>query len=162
MAGVNKVILLGNLGSDPEVRYLDNGSVVAKFNIATSEAYNNKGGERVEQTEWHKIELWDNLAKTAEQYLKKGNTVYIEGKIKTEQWTDKDGQQKSGIRIRATSMTLVGGRRDTIEGDSQPSGGPAQSAPAASRPAAVAAKPASPVPTFDNAPAGSGEDDLPF
>jgi single-strand DNA-binding protein len=160
MAGVNKVILLGNLGSDPEVRYLDSGSVVAKFNIATSEAYTTKGGERVEQTEWHKIELWDNLAKTAEQYLRKGNTVYIEGKIKTEQWTDKDGQQKSGIRIRATSMTLVGGRRDGAEGESQPSMAQAASAPAASRPAA-APQAANATPTFDSAPAGS-EDDLPF
>ncbi|TAE38917.1 MAG: single-stranded DNA-binding protein [Runella slithyformis] len=158
MAGVNKVILLGNLGSDPEVRYLDSGSVVAKFNIATSESYTTKGGERVEQTEWHKIELWDNLAKTAEQYLKKGNTVYVEGKIKTEQWTDKDGVQKSGIRIRATSMTLVGGRRESAEGDSQPT---AQSAPAASRPAATPPA-ASSAPAFDSVSAGSSEDDLPF
>ena len=153
MAGVNKVILLGNLGSDPEVRYLDSGSVVAKFNIATSEAYTSKGGERVEQTEWHKIELWDNLAKTAEQYLKKGNTVYVEGKIKTEQWTDKDGVQKSGIRIRATSMTLVGGRRESAEGEPTAAG-------VASRPAAPASSPAT---TFDSvAPVGGSEDDLPF
>ena len=163
MAGVNKVILLGNLGSDPEVRYLDSGSVVAKFNIATSEAYNTKGGERVEQTEWHRIELWDGLAKVAEQYLKKGNTVYIEGKIKTEQWTDKDGQQKSGIRIRATSMTLVGGNRNATEnGEASNNGGAmAQSAP---RPAATATapKPSTPEPTFENEPASGADDDLPF
>ena len=84
MNGVNKVILIGNLGSDPEVRHLSNGSVVANFNIATSESYTNKNGERVTQTEWHRIEIWEGLAKVAEQYLKKGQSVYIEGKIKTE------------------------------------------------------------------------------
>ena len=162
MAGVNKVILLGNLGSDPEVRYLDSGSVVAKFNIATSEAYNTKGGERVEQTEWHRIELWDSLAKVAEQYLKKGNTVYIEGKIKTEQWTDKDGQQKSGIRIRATSMTLVGGNRNATESGEAPAasnngGAVAQSAP---RPAATVPQPVAPA--FESEPASGADDDLPF
>ena len=160
MAGVNKVILLGNLGSDPEVRYLDSGSVVAKFNIATSEAYNTKGGERVEQTEWHRIELWDGLAKVAEQYLKKGNTVYIEGKIKTEQWTDKDGQQKSGIRIRATSMTLVGGNRNAAEsGGEAPAASNSPMAQSAPRPAAA---PAASAPAFESEPVSSADDDLPF
>ena len=159
MAGVNKVILLGNLGSDPEVRYLDSGSVVAKFNIATSEAYNTKGGERVEQTEWHRIELWDGLAKVAEQYLKKGNTVYIEGKIKTEQWTDKDGQQKSGIRIRATSMTLVGGNRNAPEGGEAPAANTSPMAQSAPRPAAA---PVASAPAFESEPVSSADDDLPF
>jgi single-strand DNA-binding protein len=145
MAGVNKVILLGNLGSDPEVKYLDSGSVVATFNIATSEAYNNKNGERVEQTEWHRIELWDNLAKTAEKYLKKGNQVYVEGKIKTETWTDKEGQPKSGIRIRATSMTLVGGR-SSGGSENEVSAAPV-SQTASSRPAA-APRVSEPVPNF--------------
>jgi single-strand DNA-binding protein len=79
MAGVNKVILLGNLGSDPEVRVLPSGAKVANFNIATSETYTNRDGQRVEQTEWHRIELWDGLANIAEQYLRKGNSVYVEG-----------------------------------------------------------------------------------
>ncbi len=161
MAGVNKVILLGNLGSDPEVRHLDNGSVVARFNIATSEAYNNKSGERVEQTEWHKIELWDNLAKIAEQYLKKGNTCYIEGKIKTETWTNKEGQPQSGIRIRGTALNLVGGRGQNA--DSNDSGSSYQ--PQASAPKAAPSnspKPADPVPDFGGNTGGGGEDDLPF
>lgn len=110
MAGVNKVILIGNLGSDPEVRHLSSGSVVANFNIATSESYTNRNGERVTQTEWHRIELWDGLAKVAEQYLKKGNTVYIEGKLKTENWQDSDGNNRTTTRIRATNMTMLGGR----------------------------------------------------
>ena len=109
MAGVNKVILIGNLGSDPEVRYLEGGRVVANFNIATSESYTNKNGERVEQTEWHRIEIWDGLAKIAEQYLKKGNQVYIEGKLRTDTWLDKESnQQRSRVSIRTTSMTLLG------------------------------------------------------
>ncbi len=110
MAGVNKVILIGNLGSDPEVRHLSSGSVVANFNIATSESYTNKSGERVTQTEWHRIELWDGLAKIAEQYLKKGNSVYIEGKLKTENWQDSDGNNRTTTRIRAINMTMLGSR----------------------------------------------------
>jgi single-strand DNA-binding protein len=166
MAGVNKVILLGNLGSDPEVKYLEGGSVVARFNIATSEAYNNRNGERVEQTEWHRVELWDNLAKIAEQYLKKGNQVYIEGKIKSESWTDKDGQQRTGIRIRATSMQLVGSSgRSTGQGESPSNDNNYTSAPQPQtttntiepKPVAVANTP----PPF-SAPTTEGNDDLPF
>jgi len=110
MAGVNKVILIGNLGSDPEIRHLPSGSTVANFNIATSESYITKDGEKVEQTEWHRIELWDGLAKIAEQYLSKGRQVYIEGKLKTETWQDNDGNKRFTTKIRAINMTLLGGR----------------------------------------------------
>jgi single-strand DNA-binding protein len=110
MAGVNKVILLGNLGADPEMKYLENGGVIARINLATSETYT-RNGERITHTEWHRVELWDNLAKTAEQYLKKGDTAYIEGKIRTEEWQDKEGNNRTGIRIRASNLTLVAGRR---------------------------------------------------
>jgi single-strand DNA-binding protein len=151
MAGVNKVILLGNLGSDPEVRYLESGTPVAKFNIATSERYKNRNGEMVEQTEWHRIELWDNLAKIAEQYLKKGNSVYVEGKIKTEEYTDKEGIQRRSTIIRGTSMTLVGSSNRAD--DNTPTAAPAGNRPA---PAAVAPPPAV---EFE----GDGNtDDLPF
>ncbi len=156
MAGVNKVILLGNLGSDPEVRHLDNGSVVARFNIATSEAYTNRSGERVEQTEWHRIELWDNLAKIAEQYLRKGNTAYIEGKLKTETWTNKEGQQQTGIRVRGTALTLVGGRNQNNDNAGGSNEAPQATAPA--RPAPP--KSADPVPDFGGNT--GGEEDLPF
>jgi single-strand DNA-binding protein len=157
MAGVNKVILLGNLGSDPEVKYLEGGSVVARFNIATSESYTNRAGERVEQ--------WDNLAKIAEQYLKKGNQAYIEGKIKSETWTDKDGQQRTGIRIRATTLQLVGGGGGSRSGGEMAESGAASGggqAASAARPA-PAPKPAvaDTPPPFQNS-GGSGEDDLPF
>ena len=156
MAGVNKVILIGNLGSDPEVRHLSSGSVVANFNIATSESYTNKNGERVTQTEWHRIELWDGLAKVAEQYLKKGQTVYIEGKLKTENWQDNDGNNRTTTRIRGLNMTMLGGGRNSSDqsggGDSQQA---QQQAPASSTPA----------PNPPAAPAAQAEDetdDLPF
>jgi single-strand DNA-binding protein len=117
MAGVNKVIILGNLGADPEVRALPSGMKVANINIATSESYTGKDGQRVEQTEWHRVELWDNLANIAEQYLKKGNQVYIEGKIRSEEWQDKSGATVRGYRIRATSLNLIGSRNDRPAGD---------------------------------------------
>jgi single-strand DNA-binding protein len=124
MAGVNKVILLGNLGADPEVKYLEGGSVMARFNIATSESYT-RNGERITQTEWHRIELWENLAKTAEQYLKKGDTVYIEGKIRTDEWQDKEGTNRSITRIKGTSMTLIGGSRRADNNDNTTTAKPA-------------------------------------
>ncbi len=110
MAGVNKVILLGNLGQDPEVRFLPSGAKVANISIATSESYTNKEGQRVDQTEWHRVELWDGLASIAEQYLKKGNQVYIEGKIRSEEYQDKNGNTARSYKIRATSMNLIGSR----------------------------------------------------
>lgn len=156
MAGVNKVILLGNLGSDPEVRSLPSGSKVASFSIATSESYNNKEGVRVEQTEWHRIELWDNLANIAEQYLHKGDSAYVEGKIRTEEYTDKDGIARKTVKIRGTSLTLVGNRNSNT-----PDGG---SAPApqvqAVRPAPVQVT--APTPEFDTNAGGESGDDLPF
>ena len=116
MAGVNKVILIGNLGADPEIRNLPSGSSVANFNIATSESYTNKNGERVTQTEWHRIECWDPISRVAEQYLKKGNSVYIEGKIRTEEWQDKEGNTRYTTKIRAQQMTMLGGRNEGSEG----------------------------------------------
>ena len=118
MAGVNKVILLGNLGQDPEIRHLPSGTKVANFSIATSESYVNKEGQKVEQTEWHRIELWDGLANIAEQYLKKGNQVYIEGKIRSEEYQDKSGNTARSYKIRATSMNLIGSRNDATGGES--------------------------------------------
>lgn len=110
MAGVNKVILIGNLGADPEVKYLPSGSTVANIRLATTESYTTREGERVKQTEWHNVELWDGLAKIAEQYLKKGNSVYIEGKLKTESWQDNDGNTRSRTKVRGINMTLLGSR----------------------------------------------------
>ncbi|ODS82543.1 MAG: single-stranded DNA-binding protein [Cytophagaceae bacterium SCN 52-12] len=151
MAGVNKVILIGNLGADPEVRHLENGSVVANFNIATSETYTNKNGERVDQTEWHRIELWDRLAQIAEQYLKKGNQVYIEGRLRTENWTDKDGQPRSRVSIRGNSMTLLGGPNSQA-------GSPAGASSGSERPAPPSREAAVPPAIASQ----DDDDDLPF
>ena len=110
MAGINKVILIGNLGKDPEVRYLDSGVAVANITLATTENYKNKEGERVSQTEWHDIVLWRGLAEIAEKYLKKGSSVYIEGKIRTRKWEDKDGNNRYRTEVLANNMTMLGGR----------------------------------------------------
>ena len=108
MSGVNKVILLGNLGKDPEVRRLDDGRGVANFSLATSETYKNKSGEKVTNTEWHNIVLWSPLADIAENYLKKGSQVYIEGKISNRSYEDKDGVKKYISEVVGREITLLG------------------------------------------------------
>jgi single-strand DNA-binding protein len=110
MSGVNKVLLIGNLGKDPEVRYLDNGVAVANFSLATTENYKNKEGERVSQTEWHNIVLWRGLAEVAEKWLKKGSSVYVEGKIRTRKWEDKNGNTRYSTEILGDNMTMLGNR----------------------------------------------------
>jgi single-strand DNA-binding protein len=109
MAGVNKVILIGNLGKDPEVRTIEGGAKVASFSIATSEVFKNKDGSKNETTEWHNIVLWRGLAELAEKYLTKGNQVYIEGRIKTRQWEDKDGIKRYTTEIIGDNLTFLGG-----------------------------------------------------
>ena len=106
----NKIILIGNLGRDPELKYLDNQKVVATFSLATNETITDKNGERRSETEWFNIEMWDNQAKIAEKYLKKGNQVYVEGKLKTETWKDKEGVEKTRIKVRVQNFTLLGGK----------------------------------------------------
>jgi single-strand DNA-binding protein len=112
MAGINKVILVGNLGKDPEVRTLENGTKVANFTLATSETYKNRDGQKVTTTEWHNIVLWRGLAEISERFLKKGNQVYIEGKIKTRTWDDKDGNKRYTTEILGDNLTMLGGKRD--------------------------------------------------
>ena len=115
MAGINKVILVGNLGKDPEVRSLENGAKVANFTLAISETYKNRDGQKVTTTEWHNIVLWRGLADIAERFLRKGNQVYIEGKIKTRTWDDKDGNKRYTTEILGDNLTMLGGKRDTEE-----------------------------------------------
>lgn len=141
MAGVNKVILVGNLGKDPEVRSIEGGAKVASFSLATTEVYRSKEGQKVEQTEWHNIVLWRGLAELAEKWLKKGSQIYLEGRIKTRSYDDKEGNKRYITEIVGDNMTFLGGK---------PSGGdsaPAMSAGDYSQPAV-------------EAPAA--EDDLPF
>ncbi len=125
MAGINKVILVGNLGKDPEVRHLESGAAVANFSLATSESYKDKtSGERKTITEWHNIVLWRGLAEVAEKYLNKGDQVYIEGKIRTRQWEDKDGNTRYTTEVVGDNMVMLGGRQG---GGSTETPSPAQS-----------------------------------
>jgi single-strand DNA-binding protein len=112
MAGVNKVILIGNLGADPEVRHLEGDKVVANISLATTESYKDRNGNRVENTEWHDLEVWDGQAKIAEQYLKKGMSLYVEGKIKTDSWQDEQGNKRKRTKIRVNSFTMLGGKNE--------------------------------------------------
>ncbi len=156
MASLNKVLLIGNLGRDPEIRYLPSGDAVASLNIATTETWKDKNGEKEEKTEWHRVSMFGRLAEIAGEYLKKGSQVYIEGRIETRKYTDKDGVEKYATEIKASEMKMLGGRGmtgGTGDMDSAPrasssrSGGGASSAPA-------------------KAPAGGAfddlEDDIPF
>jgi len=110
MASVNKVILIGNLGADPETRYLPSGDAVANIRIATTEVWKDKGGEKQEHTEWHRIAFFGKLAEIAGEYLKKGSPVYIEGRIRTRKWQDKEGQDRYSTEIVADRMQLLGSR----------------------------------------------------
>lgn len=168
MASINKVILIGNLGRDPEVRYTPNGSAVCNVSIATTRNWKNKdSGERQEETEWHRVVFFDRLAEIAGEYLKKGRPVYVEGRLRTRKWQDKEGKDTYTTEIMAENMQLLGGRegaggggggggdesygRDPSEGNSRPA--PAPRAPAAQRPAPAAKKATG----FDDM-----DDDIPF
>ncbi len=110
MAGsVNRVILVGNLGADAELRYTGSGMAVANFRIATTEVWKDKDGQKQEQTEWHRISLWGKMAEAVSQYLTKGKQVYVEGRIQTRKWQDKDGQDRYSTEIKADKVTLLGG-----------------------------------------------------
>ena len=108
MASVNKVILVGNLGKDPEIKKFDSGIKNASFSLATTEKYKNKAGEQVNNTEWHNIVVWGALSDVAEKYLKKGRQIYLEGKIKTSSWEDKSGSKRYKTEIYADSFTMLG------------------------------------------------------
>lgn len=110
---INKVILVGNAGKDPEVRYLEKGVAIARFPLATSESYKGRDGERVTATEWHNIVLWRGLAETAEKYIRKGSQLYIEGKIRTRSYDDKDGNKRYVTEIVADQMQMLGRRQDS-------------------------------------------------
>lgn len=108
MASVNKVILIGNLGRDPEVRYTQNGTAVANFTLATNEVWNDKGGERQERTEWHRIVVWGKQAEIAREHLAKGKQVYVEGSIQTRQWDDREGNKRTTTEIKAQRVVMLG------------------------------------------------------
>ena len=163
---VNKVILLGRLGRDPEVRYMPNGEAVCNFSIATSETWNDRNGQRQERTEWHNITMYRRLAEIAVQYLKKGREVYIEGRIQSRKYTGKDGIERTAYDIIANEMKMVGPREG---GGAAPydDGGYQQAAPQQNhyQPEAPAAAPAAPRRQAPAAPAAAVDDiddDIPF
>ncbi len=174
MASINKVILIGNLGRDPEVRYTPNGAAVCNVSIATTRNWKDKNsGDKVEETEWHRVVFYDRLAEIAGEYLKKGRPVYVEGRLKTRKWQDKDGKDNYTTEIVAEQMQLLGGRESGGGGGGGYGGGqgggddfghdaPAPQSRPAARPAA-AQRPAAPAPApksstgFDDM-----DDDIPF
>ncbi len=117
MAGVNKVILIGNVGKDPEVKVLDNGVRVANFPLATTEVYK-KEGQRFEQTEWHNVVLWRGLAEVTEKIVRKGATVYIEGKLRSRTWEDKDKIKRYSVEVVADVLTMLSSKKDDSSGSS--------------------------------------------
>lgn len=119
MSGINKVILVGHLGKDPEVRHLEGGVSVASFPLATSETYN-KDGRKIEQTEWHNIVMWRGLADVASKYLQKGKLVYIEGKLRTRSFEDKEGNKKYTTEVVAENFTMLGRKSDFDNGNGTP------------------------------------------
>lgn len=155
MASVNKVIIVGNLGRDPEVRYMPSGDAITNITVATTERYKDRSsGEQKEITEWHRIVFFNRLAEVAGEYLKKGSSVYVEGRLTTRKWTDKDGIERYTTEIRADSMQMLGGRSsgggsEPYDAPSAPSRAPAAApAPAARKPAAM--------------PMDDLDDDIPF
>ena len=157
MASVNKVILIGNLGRDPETRFMPSGDAICNISIATTDTWKDKNGEKQEKTEWHRVAFFGKLAEIAGEYLKKGSQVYVEGRLQTRKWQDKDGQDKYTTEIVANAMQMLGSRQgmgggDRDSGAERPAGG---SAGAGAKPGAKpAAKPGG---KFDDF-----EDDIPF
>ncbi len=119
MRGLNKVMLIGNLGKDPEVKYMENNVALAKFSLATTESYKDKSGNQVQQTEWHNIVLWRGLAEVAEKFLKKGSKIYLEGKIKTRSWEDTNSVKKYTTEILGDNLILLDKKGDGSSGDSE-------------------------------------------
>jgi len=112
MASVNKVILIGNLGRDPEIRHTATGTAVANFTMATTERWTDPSGERKERTEWHRVVVWAKQAEIAAEYLRKGRSVYVEGSLQTREWTDREGQKRYTTEVRAQRFQMLGGRDD--------------------------------------------------
>ena len=158
MASVNKVILVGNLGADPETRYMPNGDAVANIRLATTESWKDKAsGEKKELTEWHRVVFYRKLAEIVGQYLKKGSAVYVEGRIRTRKWQDKEGQERYTTEIEANEMQMLGGRQNMASssgGEAEYGGSmPSSSAPSVQRGSAPAKK----APSFEDM-----DDDIPF
>ena len=169
---LNKVILIGRLGRDPEVRYMPNGEAVCNFSVATSETWNDRNGQRVERTEWHNITMYRRLAEIAGQYLKKGSQVYLEGRIQSRKYQGKDGIERTAYDIIANEMKMLGGRNDNSGGAPYDDGGysqggyqqqaPQQQYQAAPQNQEPPAAPRRQAPAVPAAPVEDIDDDIPF
>ena len=162
MASVNKAIIVGNLGRDPEVRYTASGEAICNITVATTESWKDKAsGEKKEQTEWHRISFFGRLAEIAGQYLKKGSQVYVEGSIRTRKWTDKEGQERYTTEIRADQMRMLGARQDGQQGSNGYDQG---QAPAPRQQNAPRQQQRAPAPAPANSSSGFDDmdDDIPF
>ena len=158
MASVNKVILVGNLGKDPEVRYAPSGDAFANVTIATTRSWKDKtSGEKKEETEWHRIIFNGRLAEIAGEYLKKGRSIYVEGRLRTRKWQDKDGQDKYTTEIVADQMQMLGSREGMGGGGMDEAGGGGNARPQSSAPRAAPAAAKKPAGNFDDM-----DDDIPF
>lgn len=162
--GINKVILVGNLGNDPEVKYMPSGGAVTNFSLATADSWKDKtSGERVDKTEWHRVVFFNRLAEIAGEYLKKGSQVYIEGSLRTRKWQDQGGQDRYTTEIVGSEMQMLGGRADGGSRGTAPMGG-GQSAP--QQPQPQGGRPAPQNPSRQAAPAPQNfddfDDDIPF
>ena len=158
MASVNKVILIGNLGRDPETRYMPDGGAITNISIATTESWKDKNGDKQEKTEWHRVAFFGKLAEIAGEYLKKGSQVYVEGRLQTRKWQDKDGQDKYTTEIVANAMQMLGSRQGMGGGGGDRDMGGEREPAAARSGGGGAAKPAGkPGGKFDDF-----EDDIPF
>ena len=150
MASVNKAILIGNLGKDPEVRYMPSGEAIANITLATTDTWKDKSGEKQEKTEWHRVSFFGRQAEVVGEYLKKGSQIYVEGRIQTRKWQDKEGQDRYTTEIVADRMQMLGGKSsgggsfEVVEKPASSGGAPAKAAPAAKN-------------SFDNF-----DDDIPF
>jgi single-strand DNA-binding protein len=155
MASVNKVIIVGNLGRDPETRYLPSGEAVTNISVATTDTWKDKAsGEKKEATEWHRVSFFGRLAEIAGEYLKKGSQVYVEGQLRTRKWQDKEGKERYTTEIRADTMQMLGSRAGAGEPRGEPRGDSGPKSEGAAKAAAPAKKPAG---KFDDM-----EDDIPF
>jgi single-strand DNA-binding protein len=160
--GINKVIIVGNLGNDPEVRYANNGSAIANISVATTDSWKDKNtGEQQEKTEWHRVVMFNRLGEIAGEYLKKGSQVYIEGKLQTRKWQDQSGQDKYSTEIVANEMQMLGGR----SGGSDMGGGGSYQAPQRQAPQQQQGQPQQnqqPQQAAQPAPSNDFDDDIPF
>ena len=159
---VNKVTLIGNLGADPEVRRLENGVAVAKFSVATTEKYKDRNGETQSQTEWHNVVVWRQLAELAEQYLKKGRQVYIEGKLTHRKWQDKDGNNRYTTEVVANNFRMLGSREGSGSGYTSNFPSAADAPAVQSKTNTPAATPTTPAAATTPAAESGAEEDLPF